>query len=333
MPGVSVTVAEQIEALRGVAGDRAVALIRREPDPVIADRRRLAARVRRRAGGGARLPRRGDVRRDPRAPTSRTSSAASCRSSGDAGSRVVTGGGSGIGRAAAVAPGRRRLHGRARRPARGRAGGRRPRRSAPRRARRRRATSRDPASVRALFADVDASASAGSTCCSTTPASARRRCRSRTSTLEQWQAVVDTNLTGAFLCTQEAFRVMKRPDAARRPDHQQRLDLGARRRGRTPRRTRPPSTRSPGSPSRRRSTAGAYDIACGQIDIGNAGTEMTARMADGRAAGRRLDRASSRRWTSRTSRAAVVYMATLPLDANVQFMTVMATKMPFVGRG
>ena len=77
-----------------------------------------------------------------------------------------------------------------------------------------------------------------------------------------------------------------------------------------------------------------YDIACGQIDIGNAATEMTARMATtGVLAGRRHDRASSRRSTSPTSRGPCVYMASLPLDANVQFMTVMATKMPFIGRG
>ena len=70
--------------------------------------------------------------------------------------------------------------------------------------------------------------SAGSTCCSTTPASARRRVPLEDLTFEQWKAVVDINLTGAFLCTQEAFRIMKDAEAARRPDHQQRLDLGAR---------------------------------------------------------------------------------------------------------
>ena len=78
----------------------------------------------------------------------------------------------------------------------------------------------------------------------------------------------------------------------------------------------------------------AYDIACGQIDIGNAATEMTAADEhDGRSPGRRQHRSASRRSTSSDVARAVVYMATLPLDANVQFMTVMATKMPFVGRG
>ena len=75
-----------------------------------------------------------------------------------------------------------------------------------------------------------------------------------------------------------------------------------------------------------------YDIACGQIDIGNAATEMTARM--GRASRRPTERSrSSRRWMLQHVARAVVYMASLPLDANVLFMTVMATKMPFVGRG
>ena len=77
----------------------------------------------------------------------------------------------------------------------------------------------------------------------------------------------------------------------------------------------------------------AYDIACGQIDIGNAVTPMTDAHGEGRAAAERHDRCRSRAWTSSTSASAVVYMASLPLDANVQFMTVMATKMPFVGRG
>ena len=76
-----------------------------------------------------------------------------------------------------------------------------------------------------------------------------------------------------------------------------------------------------------------YDIACGQIDIGNAATEMTARMKDGRAAGERRRSPSSRRWTSSTWPGPWSTWPSLPLDANVLFMTVMATKMPFVGRG
>ena len=105
------------------------------------------------------------------------------------------------------------------------------------------------------------------------------------------------------------------------------------RRGPTRRRTPPRSTRSPGSPSRPPLDGRKYDIACGQIDIGNAATEMTARDGQGRAAGERRRSRSSRRWTWSTSPARCVYMASLPLDANVLFMTVMATKMPFVGRG
>ena len=73
-----------------------------------------------------------------------------------------------------------------------------------------------------------ARSSAGWTCCSTTPASARHSCQLEDLPYEQWRQVIDTNLTGAFLCTQQAFRLMKDQDAARRTHHQQRFDLGAR---------------------------------------------------------------------------------------------------------
>ena len=76
-----------------------------------------------------------------------------------------------------------------------------------------------------------------------------------------------------------------------------------------------------------------HDIACGQIDIGNAATEMTARMAERRAAGERHDDGRAAHGRRRTSARAVLHMANLPLESNVQFMTIMATKMPFVGRG
>ena len=160
-----------------------------------------------------------------------------------------------------------------------------------------------------------------------------RPVRSRTCTYEQWKAVVDVNLTGVFLCTQEAFRIMKEPDAARRPHHQQRLDLGARaaaelgalhrhqaRRHRPDqdRRARRPQVRHRLRPDRHRQRRRPT---------------MTAAHGEGRAPGQRHDRAASRSWTSSTSASAVVYMASLPLDANVLFMTIMATKMPFVGRG
>jgi NAD(P)-dependent dehydrogenase (short-subunit alcohol dehydrogenase family) len=149
--------------------------------------------------------------------------------------------------------------------------------------------------------------------------------------VETWRQVVDVNLTGAFLCTREAFRLMK----AQAPRGGRIINNGSI----SAHAPRPNSvaytatkhaitglTRSTALDGRK------YDIACGQIDIGNAETEMTARMkggilqADGSVAAEpTFDVAHVAR--------AVLYMAALPLDANVLFMTVMATKMPYVGRG
>ena len=146
-------------------------------------------------------------------------------------------------------------------------------------------------------------------------------------------AVVETNLTGTFLCTQDAFRLMKRPDAARRADHQQRLALGL---GAAPAlgALHGDEARDHRAHASTSLDGRAYDIACGQIDIGNAATDMTEPMRTDWACSRpTARRRSSRRSTPADVARAVVYMATLPLDANVQFMTVMATKMPFVGRG
>ena len=151
-------------------------------------------------------------------------------------------------------------------------------------------------------------------------------------TLEQWTSVVDTNLTGTFLCTQAAFRLMKRqsPRGGRIVNNG---SLSAW----VPRPLSAPYTATKHAiTGLTRSTSldgRAHDIACGQIDIGNAATEMTVPMRtdgvlqpDGSTMLEpTIDPADVAR--------AVVYMATLPLDANVQFMTVMATKMPFVGRG
>ena len=120
-------------------------------------------------------------------------------------------------------------------------------------------------------------------------------------TFEQWKTVVDTNLTGAFLCTQEAIRIMKAQIAARRAHHQQRLDLGACAAPELGALHRDQARHHRPHQVDRRSTGASYDIACGQIDIGNAATEMTERMTIGRAAGRRLDRRSSRAWTPSTS--------------------------------
>jgi NAD(P)-dependent dehydrogenase (short-subunit alcohol dehydrogenase family) len=147
-----------------------------------------------------------------------------------------------------------------------------------------------------------------------------------------WQEVIDTNLTGAFLCTQHAFRLMK----SQSPGGGRIINNGSIS-AYVPRPLSAPYTVAKhGITGLTRQTAldgRPYDIACGQIDIGNANTELTEPMrstgvlqADGTTAKEpTIDVVHVAR--------AVVYMATLPLDANVQFMTVMATKMPFVGRG
>jgi NAD(P)-dependent dehydrogenase (short-subunit alcohol dehydrogenase family) len=150
--------------------------------------------------------------------------------------------------------------------------------------------------------------------------------------LEQWQMLIDVNVTGSFLCTQEAFRMMKRQDPiggriinngsisayAPRPLA---IAYNATKHAITG------LTRSTSLEGR------AYNIACGQIDIGNARTELSqatqsqgALQADG---SRRVEPGMDVQHVAR----AVVYMASLPLDANVQFMTLMATQMPYIGRG
>jgi NAD(P)-dependent dehydrogenase (short-subunit alcohol dehydrogenase family) len=150
--------------------------------------------------------------------------------------------------------------------------------------------------------------------------------------LEVWRTVVETNLTGAFLCTQHAFRLMKRQE----PRGGRIINNGSIS-AYVPRPLSAPYTASKHAiTGLTRSTSldgRAYDIACGQIDIGNAETEPMERM---RTAGALQPDGSTRKEPTidveHVARA-VVYMATLPPDANVQFMTVMATKMPFVGRG
>jgi NAD(P)-dependent dehydrogenase (short-subunit alcohol dehydrogenase family) len=148
---------------------------------------------------------------------------------------------------------------------------------------------------------------------------------------EQWQSVVDINLTGVFLCTQQAFRIMKRqtPRGGRIVNNG---SISAH----APRPDSAPYTATKhaitGLTKSTSLDGRKYEIACGQIDIGNAATEMAARMATGvpQANGTiAIEPLVDLRHVAR----AVVYMASLPLDANVQFMTIMATKMPFVGRG
>jgi NAD(P)-dependent dehydrogenase (short-subunit alcohol dehydrogenase family) len=150
-------------------------------------------------------------------------------------------------------------------------------------------------------------------------------------TFEQWRRVIDVNLTGAFLCTQAAFRLMK--DQVPRGG---RIINNGSISAHAPRPHSVPYTASKHAiTGLTRSTAldgRRYDIACGQIDIGNAGTEMTARMKEGvpQASGEvAIEPTMDVEHVAR----AVLYMASLPLDANVLFLTVMATKMPFVGRG
>jgi len=147
----------------------------------------------------------------------------------------------------------------------------------------------------------------------------------------QWKTVVDTNLTGAFLCTQEAFRIMK----SQHPRGGRIINNGSIS-AHTPRPDSAPYTATKHAiTGLTKSTAldgRKYDIACSQIDIGNATTEMTKSMktgvpqADGSIAVEPtidLDHVAN----------AVLYMASLPPEANVQFLTVMATKMPYIGRG
>jgi NAD(P)-dependent dehydrogenase (short-subunit alcohol dehydrogenase family) len=149
--------------------------------------------------------------------------------------------------------------------------------------------------------------------------------------LEDWRRVVDVNLTGAFLCTREAFRLMKGQD----PRGGRIINNGSIS-AHAPRPNSAPYTATKHAiTGLTKSTAldgRKYDIACGQIDIGNAGTEMTARMKDGVP---QADGSLAPEPTMDVDHVAraVVYMASLPLDANVLFLTVMATKMPFVGRG
>ena len=150
-------------------------------------------------------------------------------------------------------------------------------------------------------------------------------------TYEQWKAVVDTNLTGAFLCTQEAFKIMK----SQQPRGGRIINNGSIS-AHAPRPNSAPYTSTKhaitGLTKSTSLDGRKYDIACGQIDIGNAATEMTARMVKGVPQANGSIAAEPTMDVQHVARA-VVYMASLPLDANVQFLTVMATKMPFIGRG
>ena len=150
-------------------------------------------------------------------------------------------------------------------------------------------------------------------------------------TLEQWKYTVDLNLTACFLCTQEAFRIMKDQD----PRGGRIINNGSISADRPRPNSAPYTATKHALTGLTKSTAldgRKYDIACGQIDIGNAATEMTAGMARG------VPQPSGERMPEPTFDVehvadAILYMARLPLDANVPFITVMATKMPLFGRG
>jgi len=150
-------------------------------------------------------------------------------------------------------------------------------------------------------------------------------------TYEQWKSVVDVNLTGAFLCTQEAFKLMKNQT----PRGGRIINNGSVS-AHAPRPNSAPYTATKhGMTGLTRATAldgRKYDIACGQIDIGNAETATMARMKTGLQQAHGVVAVEPTMEVEQVARA-VVYMASLPLDANVQFMTIMATKMPFIGRG
>jgi NAD(P)-dependent dehydrogenase (short-subunit alcohol dehydrogenase family) len=149
--------------------------------------------------------------------------------------------------------------------------------------------------------------------------------------VEKWKEVVDTNLTALFVCSQEAFKIMKDQN----PRGGRIINNGSIS-------AHTPRPRSAAYTSTKHAVTGltksmaldgrGYDIACGQIDIGNAATPMTDRMVQGvlQPTGEMMPEP---RMDAEHVGSAVAYMASLPLDANVLFMTVMATKMPFVGRG
>ena len=150
-------------------------------------------------------------------------------------------------------------------------------------------------------------------------------------TYAQWKNVVDINLSGVFLCTQEAFRLMKAQD----PRGGRIINNGSIS-AHAPRPNSAPYTATKhaitGLTKSTSLDGRKYDIACGQIDIGNAATDMAARMATGVPQASGAIAVEPLMDVAHVANA-ILYMASLPLDANVQFMTIMATKMPFVGRG
>jgi NAD(P)-dependent dehydrogenase (short-subunit alcohol dehydrogenase family) len=150
-------------------------------------------------------------------------------------------------------------------------------------------------------------------------------------TFEQWKSVVDINLTGVFLCTQEAMKLMKSQD----PRGGRIINNGSIS-AHAPRPNSAPYTATKHAVSgltKSTSLDGRkYDIACSQIDIGNAHTELAARMANGVIQANGSVAVEPLMDVTHVGNA-ILHMANLPLDANILFLTIMATKMPFVGRG
>ena len=188
----------------------------------------------------------------------------------------------------------------------------------------------DPSSVRALFAQVTAAFGRLDLLFNNAGVAASPVPLEDLS-YQEWKMVIDTNLSGAFLCTQEAIKLMK----SQQPRGGRIINNGSIS-------AHAPRPRSVAYTATKHAITGltkstsldcrAYDIACGQIDIGNAATDMTRKMSDGvlqANGGIEVEPTIDLQHIGR----AVIYMAGLPLDANVQFMTVMATKMPFIGRG
>jgi NAD(P)-dependent dehydrogenase (short-subunit alcohol dehydrogenase family) len=189
---------------------------------------------------------------------------------------------------------------------------------------------RDPASVRALFTKTKEAFGRLDVLFNNAGVSAPGIAFEELS-YEQWQAVVDTNLTGAFLCTQEAFKIMKSQEP-----HGGRIINNGSISAHAPRPNSAPYTATKHAMTGlTKSTAldgRKYDIACGQIDIGNALTEMAAVMTRGVPQANGSLAVEAVMDVQHVARA-VLHMAALPLDTDILFMTIMATKMPFVGRG
>ena len=189
---------------------------------------------------------------------------------------------------------------------------------------------RDPVSVKALFARINEEFGRLDLLFNNAGVSAPPAPLEELS-YERWKLVVDTNLTGAFLCAQEAVRLMK----SQLPRGGRIINNGSTS-AHTPRPNSAPYTATKHAITGLTKSISLdgrdYDIACGQIDLGNTATEMTARISTGARQAHGAIVAEPTMDVRDVARA-VVFMASLPLDTNVQFMTVLPTRMPFVGRG